>query len=224
MPTLTEIVRDFWPVLEVLGADARAAAFAERYAETGTPIAYDDAVRLAFGLMAFRLPFTGEDREPGGGVGTVRAHEMLGVWSLRDGNISRLIEESLSDPVAFQALQGVLHGLRATGETIPGDLSEWALDVADGTRERPTTGPGRSRYTNQVRDAVIVRAVGALVDAGLTATRNEASEPLSACDAVARALDAHEKKLSYAAVVRIWSRRKNVTELVSVMPGGSRRC
>ena len=47
MPTLTKMMRDCWSVLEVLGADARAAEFAKRYRESGTAIAYDDAVWLA---------------------------------------------------------------------------------------------------------------------------------------------------------------------------------
>ena len=208
MPTLTEIVRDFWSVLEVLGADARAAAFAEQYREDGTAITYDDAVRLAFGLIAFRLPHTGGHRElDEADIRAVRDFEMLAVWSERSGELESLVEQSRSSPLAFRALRGAFRRIRETGEPMPRALSEWAYDVAAGARECPQAGPGRNPYANQVRDAVIVRAVGALVDAGLTATRNEASQPLSACDAVAQALEAHGEALSYSAVAKIWSKR-----------------
>lgn len=207
MPTLTEMMRVGWSVLEVLGADAQAAEFAKHYQESGSAIAYDDAVRLAFGLMVFRIPYTGDRQEPGGDIRTVRDHEMLAVWSDRAGKLESLVEESRSSALAFRALQRALQRARETDEPMPGALLEWALDVAVGAREYPRTGPGRSPHTNQVRDAVIVRAVRALVEAGLTATRNEASDPDSACDAVAQALQAHERTLGYAAVAKIWSKR-----------------
>ena len=206
MPTLTEMMRDCWSILEVLGADARAAEFAKRYRESGTAIAYDDAVWLAFGLMAFRLPFTGERLESNSDIRTVRDFEMMAVWSERAGELESLVEQSRSSPLAFRALQLAFNRIRATDESMPAALSEWAYDIAGGTRERPTAGLGRSPQ-QQVRDAVIVRTVRALVDAGLTATRNEASEPESACDAVAQALEAHGEALSYSAVAKIWSKR-----------------
>ena len=41
---------------------------------------------------------------------------------------------------------------------------------------------------------------------------NEVSEPGSACDAVARALQAHEEPLSYSAVAKIWSKRDKAAQ------------
>ncbi len=205
---LTPLLRELQPMSEVLSADARANTHAECYVEAGTAVTYDDAVLLAFGLMAFRLPYTGDQREPEeGDISTVRDYEMMAVWSERAGKLESLVKESRSSPLAFQALQRVVARIRETDEPMPRALSEWAYDVATGTRECPTAGPGRSPYTNQVRDAVIVRTIGALVHAGLTATRNEASEPESACDAVSRALQGHGEELGYAAVAKIWSRR-----------------
>ena len=209
---LTALLPELEPMIEVLSADARAHTYAQRYVETGTAIPYDDAVRLAFGLMAFRLPYTARHREPGGGISTVRDYEMLAVRSLQDGDLTAVIEESRSSPLAFRALEAALKHIRGREEAVPHELSEWAHDVADRTRVPPKARPGRSPHTNRVRDEVIVRTVGALVDAGLTATRNEVSEPKSACDAVAQALQAHGEALRYAAVAKIWSKRDEATE------------
>ena len=205
---LTALLREHEPTIEALSADAWAHTYAQRYVETGTAIPYDDGVRLACGLMAFRIPYTGDQRDlEEGGISTVCDYEMMAVWTERSGARESLVEESRSSPLAFRALQRVVDGIRETDEPMPPALSEWALDVATGARECPKAGPGRSPYTNQVRDAVIVRTIGALVHAGLTATRNEASEPESACDAVTRALQSHGEELGYAAVAKIWSRR-----------------
>ena len=210
---LTALLREHEPMIEVVIADGRAHKYAQRYEESGTAIPYDDAVRLAIGLMAFRLPYTGDQREPEeGDISTVRDYEMMGVWSRRADKLESLVEESSSSPLAFRALQRVVHRIRETDEPMPRALSERAFDVATGTLECPKAGPGRSPYTNQVRDAVIVRTIRALVDAGLTATRNEVSEPGSACDAVARALQAHEEPLSYSAVAKIWSKRNKAAQ------------
>ena len=205
---LTALLREHEPTIEALSADGRAHKYAQRHEESGTAIPYDDAVRLACGLMAFRIPYTEDQRDPEeGGISTVRDFEMMAVWSERAGTRESLVEESRSSPLAFHALQRVVDGIRETDEPMPPALSEWALDFATGTLEFPKAGPGRSPYTNQIRNAVIVRTIRALVDAGLTATHNEVSAPESACDAVSRALQVHGEPLGYAAVAKIWSKR-----------------
>ena len=211
---LTALLREHKPTIEVLSADARAHTYAQRYVEAGTAIPYDDGVRLACGLMAFRIPYTGDQRDPEeGGISTVCDYEMMGVWSERADKVESLVEESRSSPLAFRALRQVVRRIRETDEPRPPALSEWALDYMTGTLESPKAGPGRSPYTNQVRNAVIVRTIRALVDAGLTATRNEVSAPESACDAVSRALQVHGEPLGYAAVAKIWSKRSTAAAM-----------
>ena len=210
MSILVDLLRKVYPMLEILLPDAFAEKYKKRFREEKVPINHYEAVRLALGLMAFRLPYTGRYREPGGDVSTIRDYEMLAAEALRDDTLETLIAESYSSPLAFRGLQCALAHLRETGKTIPKALHEWALEVADGTRACPKAGPGRSPYTNQVRDRSIVRALRILVDCGLTMTRNEASEPRSACDAVSGALEAHGIELSYDAVVKVWAKSRPV--------------
>ena len=99
--------------------------------------------------------------------------------------------------------------MRRDGEPLPAELLEWSLDVAEGKRELPSVGPGRNPYSNQIRDELIVRTVQVLVDCGLNATRNQATEPAeSACDAVSEALKPHGVELVYDSVARIWAKGK----------------
>ena len=72
----------------------------------------------------------------------------------------------------------------------------------------PKLGRGRNPYANQIRNELIVRTIRALIDCGFTATRNDASEPLSACDVVSRALKAHEIELTYDSVAKVWANNK----------------
>ena len=221
MSKMAEVLRQLRPMVDVFFADARAAAFAKRYQETGIAIRPDEAVWLALTQMAFRLPYTGKGREAGADITTIRDYEMVAARALANDGLPALIEESRRSPLAFRALRQALGHLREAGEAIPRELSEWACDVADGTRSSPKTGPGRSPYTNQVRDAEIIATGQALVDCGLTATRNEASESASACDAVREALEAHGEALSYDAIAKIWGRRDRAPRLQTAAPVGS---
>ena len=206
---LMAAAREAAPVLEVLAADGLASRFKHQYQESGIAIERGRAVRLAFGLMAFRLPYTAEDWPADGGIATMRDYELLAARALMDESLlPALIDGSRSNPIAFRALQRAVHQLRHSKTPMPDVLSEWAHDVADGTQVCPRAKPGRSPYTNKVRDDLIVGTVQALVDCGLRATRNEASEPTSACDAVSGALVAHGVDLSYEAVAKVWNKRQ----------------
>ena len=141
---------------------------------------------------------------PDGIIGTIRDSEMLAYNALRNDSLSTLIEDSATNPVAYRAVQEVLRRLRATSEEIPSELQEWSYDVAVGDQGLPTTGPGRSPFTNQVRDAAIIETMEILTSCGLKATRNEASNPNSAADAVSVALRAHEVELQTESVSKIW--------------------
>ncbi len=198
------------PLLKVLAADGLAAALKERYEERGVAVEHTEAVRLAFGLMAFRLPYTGEDGGPDGDIATMRDFELLAARALMDDTISALVDDARSNPVAYRALKQAVGHLRGTDERIPPELVEWAFDVADGTLTCPKARQGRSPYANRVRDSLIVQTVQKLVECGLRATRNEASEATSACDAVSEALVGHGVGLSYQSIAKVWGKRSSM--------------
>ena len=86
----------------------------------------------------------------------------------------------------------------------------WIADVLDEKRI-PPRNPGRPRSATFGRDLNIVIAIMVLRDVyGMKPTRNDASAPVSACDAVAAAL-ADEVHLSYKTVASIWQRREKLS-------------
>ena len=190
--------------IETLAADSLAAQWQKRYEEERLTIPFDRAVRLAFGLMAFRIPYTGDRDDQDAGITQIYDYEILAANALRDDHYGELIEDSRSSDVSFQALQQVVRSLRRDPKPFPPEVKEWALDVADGTLEAPNRGRGRKSSANRVRDDLVAQTVQNLVRCGLTATRNEATAPRSACDAVSKALSAHGTKLSYHGVAKVW--------------------
>ena len=191
---------------EVPLAGSFAKQYTCRYCETGDPIQFDRAVLLARNLMPCYLPYAGDGPPANAGLPDVRDYELLAVDAMRKGRLPELIEQSRENPVAFQALQALLEYLLSTQKPVPPELNSWGLDVAAGTLTIPRLGPGRSPYANQVRNEVIVRVVRTLVGCGLTATRNEASNPESACDAVSQALKAQEVELTYDGVAKVMAK------------------
>ena len=206
LSAFAEAVGEMLPVLRVLLSEQSAETYRRRYEEEGDAILYTDAVDLAFYLMALRFPYTGQDRPPGGNISTIRDYELLAVEALSGDRLSDVVKESSTSVLHFHALQTALRHLRETREPVPEKLHEWALDVADGTRQPPTPGPGRPP-ANQVRNDLIIRTIQKLVDCGLNATRNDASDPESACDAVSEALKRHMICLKYRGVVGVWDDR-----------------
>ena len=197
------------PLFEVLAVFATEPKAKRRYQEEGIVVGFEDAVHIAIVFMAARLPYTGETRPPDADLSYIYDYEIVAVNALDKNHLPELIEESEESPLAYKALQSAVGSLRRDGEPLPAELLEWSLDVAEGKRELPSVGPGRSPYSNQVRDELIVRTVQALVGCGLKATRNQATEPAeSACDAVAEALKAYNIDLVYESVARIWTKGK----------------
>ena len=216
LSTVAEISFHLWPIIRIFLADAEAEERMRRYQMQGVPISFDEAVTLASLLMAFRLPYMGQEGPDDGGLPYVRDYEILSVYALRDNQLSKLIEASRSSPLVYRALELSLRRLRDTQKPIPSELLDWALDVAAGTRRYPKLGPEPNPYKNQVRDAMIIETVRILVECGLTATRNEASPPESACDAVSQVLSKHGVGLGYEGVAKVWRERDRSPEEYSV--------
>ena len=204
---LAEAAQQLRPIIEVLCPELIAARFKKCYEGTGVVIQIDEAARLAFLLLAHRIPYTGPDPRPDGIIGTIRDREMLASDALRNDTLSTLIEDSTTNPVAYRAVQEVLCHLLAASEEIPSELQEWSYAVAIGDRGFPTPGRGRNPFTNQVRDAAIIQTMEILISCGLKATRNEASKPISAADAVSVGLRALGVELQTESVSKIWRSR-----------------
>ena len=200
-PTVVQGLVVTW---EVFTADGQARGLRDQYDKEGIPISFQQAVRLAYCLMALRIPYGGNRNVGEGDLAQVYDFEMRAIYALRENRLPELIEGAQTSPLDFQAVESALFSLREDNEPIPSELNEWALDVASGKLKKPTARPGRSPYSNVVRDELIARTVQSLVDCGLSATRNQISDPESACDAVSEALNAHGVGLSFDAVAKIW--------------------
>ena len=190
--------------LEILASERLAADWRKRYEEECVIIPFDRAVRLAFGLMAFNVPYRGDQDSDERNINQMYDYELRAYQALHDSRLQELVEGARSSPLDVKALKEALRHLQEVQDPIPEELSEWAVSVVGGTLVDPKPQAGRSPYTNVVRNELIANTVEKLVDCGLTATRNEASPPKSACDAVSYALKAHGENLSYSGVVKVW--------------------
>lgn len=90
-------------------------------------------------------------------------------------------------PKGFDTVRTGIAQLLERGEELSPQLMAWLVAHLRGQVSRPKAKTGRNpagwMHTK------ICLAIQRLVDAGMTATRNDASPPNSACDAVADALD-----------------------------------
>lgn len=196
---------------EVLLAKSFAGQFKDRYRESGDSIRFDRAIRLAGASLPCHLPNAFDDPSGNAGLPPIGDHELLAVDAMRKDRVPELIQQSHENPVAFRALQALLEFYRSIRLSAPPELQSWGLDVAAGILTIPKLGRGRSPYANMIRDDVIVNLVQTLVECGLTATRNEVSDPESACDAVSIALQEQGVELTYEGVVKVWTKGKGAS-------------
>lgn len=127
-----------------------------------------------------------------------------------------LLDELLSDAPTSRSASDALHSIGAhhigQGIDMPDGLRAWIAEHHGKVAERRPAGPalkkGRDPDGNLVRNAAIQYLVMQLRHLGLPATRNEASEGLTACQVVA-----DEAGLGMATVHRIWVGRNSVPVL-----------
>ena len=103
-----------------------------------------------------------------------------------------------------EALYLIARRLVAQDEPIPKLLLTWLTTA--GQRPRPKRPRGLRPHVSQGRDLQICFAVFILQSLGMFATRNDASEPNSACDVVSEVLVEYRIGRSYHAVRKIWDR------------------
>lgn len=106
----------------------------------------------------------------------------------------RVIRDARINADAFDALRYGAAQHVALGIDLPVQIQRWVAAYPQGRLERPTSKPGRPSKLGM--ELEIHGAVRRLVEKGLPATRSDASEASSACDAVAQALTKLEMKPS----------------------------
>ena len=114
-----EALQKLVAVLRILASDGMAAGWRKRYEEEGVAIPFDESVRLAIGLMAFRIPYRGDRGDDEGNLTTIYDYEMRAIHALRDGGLRELIEGAQSSPLDFRALQEALSHMLGTQNPIP---------------------------------------------------------------------------------------------------------
>ena len=164
---------------------------------------FESCVRIAKASLSDPRRFLGSTAAQG----LARAYLMPhGPRDGGEGFLAKLIEDSREKKSAWDALNLIAQDLLREGEPLPRDLAAWICDVlADqlaprGQKRRPR--PSRGSHRTAGRDWNFYFLVEELIKSGnLQATRNEVSQPWSACDAVAIATGK-----PYKTVARIWSR------------------
>jgi hypothetical protein len=118
-------------------------------------------------------------------------------------NPDELVGKADSDPDYFDALRFGAAQQLSLGIDFPLIIRHWIVEYLQGKRVRPKSASGRGSSIGWHIN--IALTVDLLVRAGMTATRNDASDTTSACDAVARALaELGLPPSSYARVKKIW--------------------
>ena len=122
---------------------------------------------------------------------------------LDENVVGRCIEKAASSNVHHEALckAGELI-LRRNPRRLGGALRGWIADDMAGSL--PRCG-GRPPGKNALRDRAIIAVIERLVAEGMSATRNDASLPNSACDAIEKATG---KRVTYAAARDVWKAEK----------------
>ena len=126
----------------------------------------------------------------------------MGVKMLRN-EPARLVAWAETDAGGFDALRlGIARSLEQ-GEELHPEALKWLLQHLRGEVNRPKARAGAK--SGFWLHSLIWMAVGTRVLDGMKATRNDASEPTSACDAVAEALvELGLEPTTFYGVKRIW--------------------
>lgn len=130
----------------------------------------------------------------------------MGVRMLRY-ETAQLLNWAEADAGGFASLRlGIAYGLER-GEELPPDAVQWLVRYLRGEVTRPKARAGRRNES--WLHMLIWSAVGCRVQNGMKATRNDASEPTSACDAVADAMaELGLEPATFESVKRIWFRHE----------------
>lgn len=129
-----------------------------------------------------------------------------------ESSLIQLIDEAEIDPFKFEVAGVLAARFLENGHDMPDALRGWAIEVLRGKSAPPTPRHQRKGIKNGTfwRDFYVWSAVLDLVDLNMKPTRNAASEQVSACDAVAAAMnELGLRPMSYSGVVDVWSKFNN---------------
>ena len=104
-------------------------------------------------------------------------------------------------PLHYDALRAVASHL-LKHRLLTGALADGAARALEPPLVPVGKKGGAPPHRRALRDMAIVCTIERLEAGGMTATRNEASEHRSACDAVAKAID-----MEYSGVLAVWKKR-----------------
>ena len=116
--------------------------------------------------------------------------------------LSGYVARAASEQMVWDALKQTVQWLRNNQVTLPGELEAWVLDAFTERCPRPVQR-GRNAFRKAVRNAGIVLAIKRLITLGMKPTRNDASTPVSACDALAEVLTDGSAPIGYEAIAKI---------------------
>ena len=184
-------------------------------ATSATPPSYPEAVRRARKFLESWMAGKTQGLAAGKNLADARDwramnSEVLGAAMLRK-RPSDLVAWAKADREGWEALRlGVAHAV-ARGDEIPPEAAEWLALHLRGDVERPHGTPGT--HDAEGLHVAIYLAVHTLVQSDMKATRNDASEPTSACDAVAEALAGLGcTPATFYGVKKVWLAMKKATK------------
>lgn len=120
----------------------------------------------------------------------------------------QVVAEAYEDTKAFDILNEAL-GERIFNELpLTEEMRFWLYLVLTGDRERPKAKGGHNRRSTEIWRKTVADCVYLAIGCGLRPTRNAASEPKSACDAVVEAFACQGFHTTYATVARAWNKYK----------------
>ncbi len=153
---------------------------AESWKATEKPRDYKDAVAWAKGVFK-RLNAKGAFQAGADTTMFLVDH----TYNLALYDPEQYIKLAEKDRVWFNGLKAVASEILRRNEVMPQQIANWVADLIIGKAKEPK--PARGRPPTTVHQAAIWVAVFQLVRWGWTATRNDGSSALSACDVVADA-------------------------------------
>jgi hypothetical protein len=184
-------------------------------ATIATPPTYPEAVRRARRFLESWMAGNGQGLAAGKNLADAldwRAmnSEVLGAAMLRK-RPGELVAWAMADREGWDTLRlGVAHAV-ARGDEIPPEATEWLALKLRGEIKSPHGTPGT--HEAEGLHVAIYLAVHTLVQSGMNATRNDASEPTSACDAVAKAMaEIGLQPATFYGVKKVWLAKKKQTK------------
>lgn len=136
----------------------------------------------------------------------------IGAFQLKEGGADALYFLAGHDPISFDCLRFGIAELLDEGEELSADAKAWLVRFLRNEVTRPKEKSGRNSEAQL--HLIISEVIRELMSDGMNATRNDASEALSACDAVADALA--ELKLqpaTFHGVKRLWLENRRALRL-----------